>query len=55
MTAVCISKKKLKHHSFIYLRLNVDHMLITCKSKNEIGNLKNMLKSEFVMKDLGVC
>nr|GEZ73948.1 retrovirus-related Pol polyprotein from transposon TNT 1-94 [Tanacetum cinerariifolium] len=38
---------------YIYLLLYVDDMLITCKSKAEIGSTKSLLKREFDMKDLG--
>ena len=36
-----------------YLLLYVDDMLIASKHKSEIKRLKNLLKSEFEMKDLG--
>ncbi|KAH9717204.1 hypothetical protein KPL71_021739 [Citrus sinensis] len=38
----------------IYLMLYVDDMLIACHSINEISHLKDLLSSEFDMKDLGV-
>ncbi|KAH9763595.1 hypothetical protein KPL70_001222 [Citrus sinensis] len=37
----------------IYLLLYVDDMLIASKHKSEVEKLKNLLKSEFEMKDLG--
>ena len=45
--------KKFADGSFIYLLLYVDHMLVACKRKVEIGNLKLQLNREFEMKDLG--
>lgn len=33
--------------------LYVDDMLVVCKSRNEIETLKQLLNSEFDMKDLG--
>lgn len=39
--------------SIIYLLLYVDDMLIACKSKVEIVKVKEMLKGEFEMKDMG--
>ena len=38
---------------FIYLLIYVDDMLIACREKAKIQNLKTMLKTEFDMKDLG--
>nr|GEV59570.1 retrovirus-related Pol polyprotein from transposon TNT 1-94 [Tanacetum cinerariifolium] len=38
---------------YIYLLLYVDDMLITHKSKDEIGSTKSFLKKEFDMKELG--
>lgn len=38
---------------FIYSLVYVDDMLIISKGINELNKLKNMLKTEFKMKDLG--
>jgi len=40
--------------SIIYILLYVDDMLIACKSKMEIVKVKEMLKGEFEMKDIGL-
>ncbi|GKF49096.1 retrovirus-related pol polyprotein from transposon TNT 1-94 [Tanacetum coccineum] len=37
---------------YIYLLLYVDDMMITCKSKAEIGSTKSLLKKEFDIKEL---
>ena len=50
----CVYSKKLDDDSFIYLTLYVDDILIAVESKSHISELKNMLSSEFEMKDLGV-
>ncbi|KAH9782190.1 Integrase catalytic domain-containing protein [Citrus sinensis] len=49
----CVYYKLLETHYYIYLLLYVDDMLITCKIKDEIEALKELLSSEFDMKDLG--
>ena len=50
----CVYSKKLNDSSCIYLTLYIDDMLNAAKSKSHISKLKNMLSSEFEMKDLGV-
>ena len=44
---------KVEDGSHIYLLLYVDDMLITSQDKSKIHNLKFLLNSEFVMKDMG--
>ena len=47
----CVYITKLKDQSFIYLLIYVDDMLIACKNKMETQKLKELLSSEFDMKD----
>ncbi|KAH9705555.1 hypothetical protein KPL70_011923 [Citrus sinensis] len=49
----CVYYKKIDSDHHIYLLLYVDDMLIACKEREEIEALKQMLNSEFDMKDLG--
>ena len=49
----CVYFKTLSDGSFIYLLLYVDDMLIAAKNRAEINKLKQLLNSEFEMKDLG--
>ena len=49
----CLYTKKLSDGLQITLILYVDDMLIARKSKSEIANLKQILSSQFAMKDLG--
>ena len=49
----CLYTKKLSDGSQIILILYVDDMLIARNSKSEIANLKQILSSQFAMKDLG--
>ena len=49
----CVYLKEDKAGDNIYLLLYVDDMLITAKSKKEISRLKEVLKSEFEIEDLG--
>ncbi|KAL6316750.1 hypothetical protein AAG906_020434 [Vitis piasezkii] len=49
----CVYFKTLLDGSFIYLLLYVDDMLIAAKNRAEINKLKQLLSSEFEMKDLG--
>ena len=49
----CVYYKLLETHLYIYLLLYVDDMLIACKLRDEIEELKKLLSSEFDMKDLG--
>nr|GEW62376.1 hypothetical protein [Tanacetum cinerariifolium] len=49
----CVYYKSYAPGEYIYLLLYVDDMLITCKSKAEIGSTKSLLKKEFDMKELG--
>ncbi|KAK3003348.1 hypothetical protein RJ639_019865 [Escallonia herrerae] len=48
----CVYHQKLTNGSHIYL-LYVDDMLIAAKSMSDVNNLKEQLKREFEMKDLG--
>ena len=48
----CIYYKLLKTHLYIYLLLYVDDMLIACKLRDGIEALKELLSSEFDIKDL---
>ncbi|GJX41366.1 retrovirus-related pol polyprotein from transposon TNT 1-94 [Tanacetum coccineum] len=49
----CVYYKSYAPGGYIYLLLYVDDMLISCKSKAEIGSTKSLLKKEFDMKELG--
>ncbi|KAH9767170.1 hypothetical protein KPL71_011175 [Citrus sinensis] len=49
----CVYFKDIGDGKMIYLMLYVDDMLIACHSINEISHLKDLLSSEFDMKDLG--
>ncbi|GKC62941.1 retrovirus-related pol polyprotein from transposon TNT 1-94 [Tanacetum coccineum] len=49
----CVYYKSYALGEHIYLLLYVDDMLITCKSKAEIGSTKYLLKNKFDMKELG--
>ena len=49
----CVYFNKLEDKYFIYLLIYVDDMLIACRHKKEILNLRNLLSAEFEMKDLG--
>ncbi|RVX00023.1 Retrovirus-related Pol polyprotein from transposon TNT 1-94 [Vitis vinifera] len=44
---------KLTDDSMVYLLLYVDDMLVACKEKRHLEQVKEMLKAEFEMKDLG--
>ncbi|RVW56848.1 Retrovirus-related Pol polyprotein from transposon TNT 1-94 [Vitis vinifera] len=44
---------KLTENSMVYLLLYVDDMLVACKEKRHLEQVKEMLKAEFEMKDLG--
>ncbi|RVW25193.1 Retrovirus-related Pol polyprotein from transposon TNT 1-94 [Vitis vinifera] len=44
---------KLTKGSMVYLLLYVDGMLVACKEKRHLDQVKEMLKVEFEMKDLG--
>ncbi|KAH9680636.1 Integrase catalytic domain-containing protein [Citrus sinensis] len=50
----CVYYKLLKDDLYIYLLLYVDNMLIACKIREEIEDLKKILSSEFDMKNLGI-
>ncbi|KAH9704628.1 CCHC-type domain-containing protein [Citrus sinensis] len=50
----CVYYKLLKDDLYIYLLLYVDDMLIACKVREEIKDLKKILSSEFDMKNLGI-
>ncbi|RVW41324.1 Retrovirus-related Pol polyprotein from transposon TNT 1-94 [Vitis vinifera] len=45
---------KLTEDSMIYLLLYVDDMLVACKEKKHLELVKEMLKDEFEIKDLGL-
>ncbi|GJR70298.1 retrovirus-related pol polyprotein from transposon TNT 1-94 [Tanacetum coccineum] len=49
----CVYYKSYAPGEYIYLLLYVDDMLISCKSKAEIGSTKTLLKREFDMEELG--
>ncbi|GJV17432.1 retrotransposon protein, putative, ty1-copia subclass [Tanacetum coccineum] len=49
----CVYYRSYAPGEYIYLLLYVDDMLISCKSKAEIGSTKSLLKKEFDMKELG--
>lgn len=49
----CVYMKHLDNRTPIYLLLYVDDMLLASSDKHEIGKLKNQLKREFEMKELG--
>lgn len=49
----CVYFREFDEGEFVYLLLYVDDMLVACKSKAEIAKTKNLLKSEFNMKELG--
>jgi len=49
----CVYMRKLKDDTFIYLVLYVDDMLIGAEKMCDIKKLKELLSSEFEMKDLG--
>lgn len=46
--------KALDTNSYIYLLVYVDDMLIACKQREAIDELKMELSTKFEMKDLGV-
>ena len=50
---VCVYFKKCDDGSILYLLLYVDDMLIAAKDMGEIQKVKDLLNSEFDMKDLG--
>lgn len=49
----CVYFKQLSNNTYIYLLLYVDDMLLACKDMLQIDLLKEQLKKEFEMKDLG--
>lgn len=49
----CVYLKGSNINNMVYLLLYVDDMLIASKSKAEVSKLKELLKSEFEIKDLG--
>ena len=49
----CVYFRDIGDGKMIYIMLYVDDMLIPCHSIDEIGHLKDLLSSEFDMKDLG--
>ncbi|KAK2980235.1 hypothetical protein RJ640_002696 [Escallonia rubra] len=50
---ICVYHQRLANDSHIYLLLYVDDMLIAAKSMSDVNGLKEQLKREFEMKDLG--
>ena len=49
----CVYSKEFSPHSYIYMLLYVDDMLIAAKDMAGINELKATLKNEFETKDLG--
>ena len=49
----CVYYMNLSTYNYIYLLLYVDDMLIACKQREAIKELKMQLNTEFEMKDLG--
>ncbi|KAK3028454.1 hypothetical protein RJ639_039046 [Escallonia herrerae] len=49
----CVYHQRLADGSHIYLLLYVDDMLIAAKSMSDVNGLKEQLKREFEIKDLG--
>ena len=49
----CVYFKKTINENIIYFLLFIDNMLIICKDMVDINELKEALKAEFEMKDLG--
>ena len=49
----CIYVKSLENGSRVFLLLYVDDMLIACKSRKIVQELKAALSQKFEMKDLG--
>lgn len=49
----CVYFKLLKDELYMYPILHVDDMLIACKMRDEIEELKQMLNSKFNMNNLG--
>ncbi|XP_057532923.1 uncharacterized protein LOC130810814 [Amaranthus tricolor] len=49
----CVYLKKFEDGSLLYLLLYVDDMLVACSSLLKVEDLKELLSSEFDMKDLG--
>lgn len=49
----CVYHSKVEDGSYIYLLLYVDDMLIATKEMSNVRKLKELLSSEFDMKDLG--
>ena len=50
----CVYYKLISANLYIYLLLYVDDILVACKSREAIEVLKNLLRFEFEMKDLGL-
>ena len=50
---VCVYYKMVKLGNYIYMLLYVDDMLIACSEREDIKALKQLINSEFDMKDLG--
>ncbi|KAF5775409.1 putative RNA-directed DNA polymerase [Helianthus annuus] len=49
----CVYYREYCPGNYVYLLLYVDDMLIACKHKEQIKEVKELLKSEFEMKELG--
>lgn len=49
----CVYFKEISKNQYVYLLLYVDDMLIASKDMNQIKKLKDLLSSEFEMKDMG--
>ncbi|KAL0793897.1 hypothetical protein Bca101_065274 [Brassica carinata] len=50
---ICVYFREFEENEYIYLLLYVDDILIASKSKTQVAGLKQILGSEFEMKDLG--
>ena len=49
----CVYLKKLENDSFLYLLFYDDDILVVCDTLFEVENFKELLSSEFDIKDLG--
>ena len=49
----CVYFERTRDENFIYLLIYVDDMLLICRNIKDINELKNALKLEFEMKNLG--
>lgn len=49
----CVYFKEISENRFIYPLLYVDDMLLACQDMKDINKIKELLKAEFEMKELG--